>query len=497
MREHEVPTHVQAEDKVLLGFTFPQVVAVMAVFALSYGAYRYAPVGPSEVRMALAVLFGLVGVAMIVGKIGGRRLPLVAADLLKYRLGARRYAGQIAQLVRSEPPAPAQPVRSGPGPLSLMAKRVGCGLGRLRKNRKRRKGKERRNGRMRWFGKRRGKNGGNQQSRDHRAETLETRRRKPRMGWLPVVALTVLMAAVVAVPQSALADGHEDGGWSSDEIEFQPPEPVPGRRIFVEGLTVSGDRAAVTLRAATALDIRVRAYGGPEGSWLRFWGSASLDEGERINYSLPLNGPKPSFTVSWEDTLGQAGALTVKHEQIPYPLPVVEGELCDLCMTSLGWTPREVSGVITSECAVVVEERVELQMVAGHASVTETSLMDAQVTAVTGTVAAATGASHTSVAFVPNGETRFQLGVPVGAAIHAVSVDVSLEASLRIPIPPLTQLTHHPERVEQVTKTVYLHRPGDSDSDSETAMVTCEDGATASATATASAYVPSATMPSR
>ena len=484
MREHEVPTHVQAEDKVLLGFTFPQVVAVMAVFALSYGAYRYAPVGPSEVRMALAVLFGLVGV----GKIGGRRLPLVAADLLKYRLGARRYAGPVAQLVRTERPAPAQPVRSGPGPLSLMAKRVGRGLGRLRK------GKERRNGRMRWFRKRRGKNGGNQQSRDHRAETLETRRRKPRMGWLPVVALAVLMAAVVAVPQSALADGHEDGGWSSDEIEFQPPEPVPGRRIFVEVLTVSGDRAAVTFRAATALDIRVRAYGGPEGSWLRFWGSASLDEGERIDYSLPLNGPKPSFTVSWEDTLGQAGALTVKHEQIPYPLPEVEGELCDLRMTSLGWTPREVSGVITSECAAVVEERVELQMVAGHASVTETSLMDAQVTAVTGTVAAATGASHTSVAFVPNGETRFQLGVPVGAAIHTVTVDVSLEASLRIPIPPLTQLTHHPERVEQVTRTVHLHRPGDSDSDNETATATCEDGATASATATAYAYVPSATI---
>ena len=54
---------------------------------------------------------------MVVGKIGGRRLPLVAADLLKYRLGARLYAGQIAQLVReAEPPAPAQPVKSGPGP---------------------------------------------------------------------------------------------------------------------------------------------------------------------------------------------------------------------------------------------------------------------------------------------------------------------------------------------------------------------------------------------
>ena len=497
MREHEVPTHVQAEDRVLLGLTFPQIVAVTAVCAISYGAYRYAPVGPSEVRMALAVVFGLFGVAMVVGKIGGRRLPLVAADLLKYRLGARVYAGQVSQLVRAEPPAPAQPVKSGPGPLSLMAKRAGRGLGRLRKKRKTRKNKERRNGRMRWFGKRRGKDGRNSHGQDHRAETLETRRRKPRMGWIPVVALAVLMAAVVTVPQSALADDHEP--WR-DEIDFEVTEPVEGRRIFVEGLTVSGDRAAVTLRAANALDIRVRAFGGPQGTWLRFWGSASLAEGESIDYSLPLNGPAPSFTVSWEDTLGQAGALTVEPEQIPYPLPVIEGELCDLRMASLGWTPGAVSGVIESECVTHTEHPVELQMVAGHASVTETSLMDAQVTAVTGTVAAATGASHTNVAFVPGGETRFRLAVPTGEAIHAVSVDVSLEASLSIPIPPLTMLTHHPERVEQVTRTVHLHRPGDSDSDSQTVTVTCDDGTessaatTSSATATAYAYVPSATI---
>ena len=489
MREHEVPTHVQAEDRVLLGFTFPQVVAVVAVCALSYGAYRYAPVGPSEARMALAVVFGLVGVAMVVGKIGGRRLPLVAADLLKYRLGARLYAGQIAQLVRAEPPAPAQPVRSGPGPLSLMAKRVGRGLGRLRKKGKTRKNKERRNGRMRWFGKRRGKDGGRGQRHDHRAETLETRNRKPRVGWIPVVALAVLMAAVVAVPQSALADDH----WR-DEIDFEVEEPVPGRRIFVEALTVSGDRAAVTLRAATALDIRVRAFGGPEGSWLRFWGSATLAQGERIDYSLPLHGPAPSFTVSWEDTLGQAGALTFEEAQLPFPLPVVEGELCDLRVTSLGWTPGAVSGVVESECVTRIEHPVELQTVAGYESVTETALMDAQVTAITGTVSAATGASRESVLFVPDGETRFTLPVGDGADIHAVSVDVSLEASLRIPIPPLTVLTHHPERTEQVTRTVHLHRPGDSDSDSETATATCEDGATATATATAYAYVPSATI---
>ena len=491
MKEHEVPTHVQAEDRVLLGFTFPQIVAVTAVCALSYGAYRYAPVGPSEVRMAIAVVFGLVGIAMVVGKIGGRRLPLVAADLLKYRLGAQRYAGPVAQLVRAEPPAPPQPVKSGPGPLSLMAKRAGRSLGRLRKKGKTRKNKERRNGRMRWFGKRRGKDAGNGRGQGHKAETLQSRRRKPRMGWIPVVALAVLMAAVTAVPQSALADDHEP--WR-DEIDFELTEPVEGRRIFVEGLTVSGDRAAITLRAATALDIRVRAFGGPQGTWLRFWDSATLAEGERIDYSLPLHGPVPSFTVSWEDTLGQAGALTVEREHIPYPLPAIDGELCDLRMTSLGWTPGAVSGVIESECVTSIEHPVELQMVAGHQSVTETALMDAEVTAITGTLSAAIGASHESESFVPNGETSFQLGVPAGEAIHAVSVDVSLEASLRIPIPPLTVLTHHPERTEQVTRTVNLYRPGDSDYDSETVTVTHEDGATESATATAYAYVPSATI---
>ena len=491
MREHEVPTHVQAEDKVLLGFTFPQIVAVTAVCAISYGAYRYAPVGPSEVRMALAVVLGLVGVAMVVGKIGGRRLPLVAADLLKYRLGARVYAGPVAQLVRAETPAPPHPVKSGPGPLSLMAKRAGRGLGRLRKNRKTRKNKERRNGRMRWFGKRRGKDAGNRSGQGHKAETLQSRRRKPRMGWIPVVALAVLMAAVVAVPESALADDHEP--WRN-EIDFEVTEPVPGRRIFVEALTVSGDRAAVTFGAATALDIRVRAFGGPEGTWLRFWGSASLAEGERVDYSLPLHGPVPSFTVSWEDTLGQAGALTFEEAQLPFPLPVVEGELCDLRVTSLGWTPGAVNGVVESECVTGIEHPVELQTVAGHESVTQTALMDAEVTSITGTLLAATGASTARVPFVPNGETSFRLRVPAGEAIYAVSVDVSLEASLRIPIPPLTVLTHHPERTEQVTRTVHLHRPGDSDSDSETATATCEDGATASATATAYAYVPSATI---
>ncbi len=127
MREHEVPTHVQAEDKVLLWFTFPQIVAVVAVCALAYGAYHYLPFGPMEVRLAVGVLIGIVGIALTVGKVGGRGLRLVAADLLKFNLGARRYAGSPAQLALSEPPAAPE---AKPDPLRLLAKKAAGGLGK-------------------------------------------------------------------------------------------------------------------------------------------------------------------------------------------------------------------------------------------------------------------------------------------------------------------------------------------------------------------------------
>ncbi len=478
MREHEVPTHVQAEDRVLLWFTFPQIVAVVAVCALSYGAYRYAPVGPSEVRMGIAVLFGLMGIAVVVGKIGGRRLPLVAADLLKYRLGARVYAGPVSQLVRPEPPAPAQPVKDGPGPLRLMARRAGKTLKRLRRRKKRERNGERKPFRPHcWFGKRRRKAG--RDSRGHGPK-----------GWIVVMAV-VALAAAATVPQTALADGHEP--WR-EEIDFEITEPVEGRRIYVEGLAVSGDRAAVTLRAATDLEIRVRAFGGSQGTALRFWGSASLTEGESIDYSLPLHGPVPSFTISWEDTLGQAGALTWEEAQRPFPLPVVEGELCNVALTSLGWTAGAVSGVIESECVTRIEHPVELQSVAGHQSVTVTALMEAEISAITGSLSATAEASTASVSFIPDGETSFRLAVPTGEAIHAVSGDVSLEATLSIPIPPLTTLTHVPERTEKRTETVSLYRPGTTQTVSETVTLTNDDGTTTEHTVSATLSVPGETV---
>ena len=252
MRAHEVPTHVGAEDKVLLWFTFPQIVAMIATCALAYGAYRMAPIGPSEVRLGIAVILGLLGLAAIVGKVGGRSLPLVTADLPRYALGPRRYAGTPGQLVRSEPPAP---IETKPGPLSLMVKKAGRGL---RKPRRLNKSKERRKGRRPfrphgWFGKRRRAKESESTSGNRATQQETSQRPKRRKARRTVLGIVAVAALALAIPQVALADGH----WGFD---FEPPEPVPGRRLFVEGLSVSGDRAEVTLRAATSVSTGRQAW---------------------------------------------------------------------------------------------------------------------------------------------------------------------------------------------------------------------------------------------
>ena len=190
MREHEVPTHVQAEDRVLLWFTFPQIVAITAVCALAYGAFRYAPVGPSQVRMALAVVVGLAGIAAVVGQIGGRRLPLVIADLLRFWLGPRVYTGTPAQLLRSEPPAPAP---NSPGPLTLLARRARRRIRRLRRGRERRNGRRRlsipgRTGRLAGWKKR-------LKDAVRRRAARENRRRKRWFAVLTVASLALLVLA--------------------------------------------------------------------------------------------------------------------------------------------------------------------------------------------------------------------------------------------------------------------------------------------------------------
>ena len=280
MREHEVPTHVQAEDKALLWFTFPQIVAVVATCAVAYGVYRYFPFGPSGLKLGIAILLGITGIAMTVGKVGGRGLPLVAADLLKFNLGARRYAGCPAELAISEPPP--QP-EAKPDPLRLLAKKAAGKVGNAVKAARQ---KGRRPFRPHsWFGKgRRRRDAGDQQFRPQ--ESKQEKPPRPARGrlWGRFLSLAALgLLAVVLLPGSALADDPDDNpygdAWRLGEIYFEPPDPVPGRRVYVERLSVSGDTAAVTLRAAHDLDLKGRVFGGRTGRTLKMGFNTSLAAG--------------------------------------------------------------------------------------------------------------------------------------------------------------------------------------------------------------------------
>ena len=455
MREHEVPTHVQAEDKVLLWFTFPQIVAVVAVCAVAYGAYHYLPFGPMAVRLAVGLLIGIVGIAMIVGKIGGRGLPLVAADLLKFNLGARRYTGSPAQLALSEPPAAPE---AKPDPLRLLAKKAAGGLGRAVRAARR---KERAPFRPHsWFGKRRP--GGSQGAKGNRPAVNEAREKKPPhqvrgRPWYKLLAVAAVLAVAVAViPATATASDpdDEDPGWRLDEIYFVPPDPVPGRRIYVERLAVSGDTAAVTLRAAHDLELRVRVYGGRTGRTLKMGAKSTFRSGEARSYNLTLDGPLPSFTFSWADALGRSGAVSLKSRQIPYPLPQAGGGLCDLEVTSLEWTPGTISGVIASECIADTRQEVALPVYGGHFSQTAPALLDASVTGIMGTLNVSDGTHRTSASFVAGGEIRFTLPVANRRAVHELEITADLTATLNVPLPPVLQTTHHPARTDVYTRRV-------------------------------------------
>ncbi len=446
MREHEVPTHVQAEDKALLWFTFPQIVAVVATCAVAYGVYRYFPFGPSGLKLGLAILLGVVGIAMTVGKVGGRGLPLVCADLLKFNLGARRYAGSPAELTVGEPPP--QP-EARPDPLRLLAKKAVSGVGKAVKA-------ARRNGRRpfrphSWFGKgRRRKDPGNQQPRPQ-----ESNHRKPWGRFLAVAALGLL--AAVMLPGSVLADDPDEGygdAWRLDEIYFQPPDPVPGRRVYIERLAVSGDTASVTLRAAHDLDLKGRVFGGRTGRTLKMGVNSTFTKGQARTYNLTLDGPSPSFTFSWQDALGRSGAASLKSRQIPYPLPQTDGEVCDLEVTSIEWTPGKITGVIASECITETRHEEDLPVYAGHFSQNVPALLDATVTGIAGTVTVGWGGHSTTAPFVANGNTAFTLPVADRRATNDLEITAELTATLNVPRPPMLQTVHHPARTDVHTRRV-------------------------------------------
>ncbi len=475
MQAHEVPTHVQAEDRVLGWFTFPQVVGLIAIGALAYGLYRYAPIPWPEVRIALAAVFALVGIAGVVGRIGGRRLPLVAADLLQYRLGGRCYAGTPAELLRSEP----LPESENPGLARQVTEKTRRRIRRLRALRRlhgKRRKREHRNGR-----------------RSPRLQRWLRNRRKPRdrgngghaAMWriaLPVAAAGLLaVAAVAASPEPTPGPGTPYPQTSPErwrnEIDFDPLAPVPGRRLYVEKFAVFEEKATVTLRAATEVDLNVQAFGGPRGKDILFYSGARVGAGETIVYTLPLTGESPSFTFAWVDGSGQAGAVSLDGEQLPHPLPVAEGELCDVRVTQLRWSPGALTGRLEAdECVQSVEHPIDLVLVTGHVHVAGALMMKTRVTGVYGSVTLSSGDSSTTVELRPPDSAAFRLPVPTGRRLHELTVEAVLEASLRGNAPPLVNLELVPEKEEEYHVPVEVLRPGTSKVVSESAAVYHDDG---------------------
>ena len=534
MDEHEVPTHVQAEDRVLLWFTFPQIVALTAVAALSYGVYQVAPFGPEAVRIGLGLVIALVGVALVVGKVGGRRLPAVAADLLRFGFGARRFSGPPSQLVRAEPPAAARAGAKtevedgGPGRFPLLAAQaepeptaearvdraagpLGRGarkLARLKPSKRPRTRDERMPLRPRnWFRKRDRKrepkpnyDEARQALARSRAEPEARERREHRFTrWSPFLGGAAALAVVASItlcspPPLAVAEEGDEETWSSDEIEFDPPPLIPGRRLYIERLSVTPSAATVVVRAAANLEVEARAFGGPDGRQPRFQRENTLGAGGRSSYLAPLDGPVPSFTFAWRDEHGQAGAVSLAGDQLPYPLPEVAGELCDLRLVRLSWREGTIEGSVRSDCRAGLDEPVELETASGHARLSHTALLPAEVTRITGALMVSANGRQASVPFVAGAETLFSLALGASRDILAVEITAALSAELRIALPPLVQLTHRPYRLERRTETVSVVRPGTSQTVSETVSWTDDEGNVSSQTVSATLSIPSATV---
>ena len=146
--------------------------------------------------------------------------------------------------------------------------------------------------------------------------------------------------------------------------------------------------------------------------------------------------------------------MSLKSDQIPYPLPQADGGLCDLAMTSLEWTPGTITGAIASECIAETRQEETLPVYGGHFSQTAPALLDATVTLITGRVDVEAGSHRTTASFVAGGETRFTLPVPNEKATHGLEITADLTATLNVPLPPMLQTTHHPARTDVYTRRV-------------------------------------------
>ena len=355
MQAHDVPTHLQAEDRVLLGLTFPQIVAGMAVLGLAYGVWQRAAFLPEgHWRIAAAVTFAILGLAGIVVCPGGRALPAVVLDLLRFALTPKRYGGGIAGL-----------------PFRLLS-----------------------------F----------------------------------TLAVSVVLASVA--PSAAV-------------MAAAPPEDA--QRLFIESWTVRGNRAELSVRAATSLTVQVRAQTEDGGESFR--ARDVLYRGERQTYSVPLRESHRAIAISWNDALGNAGLRVLDRRSFPFPIAPLETKDCTVSVTEIGWKEGQVAGRISGTCESEAEEEVEAVVLTDPddptKSVEQRLLLDATVQEVTGSLRLAASGPETNASrqmdFVRDGEMAFSLSVPLRSGVYDASLRADLISTHVIPLPARVDLTHREE----------------------------------------------------
>ena len=379
MQAHDVPTHLQAEDRVLLGLTFPQIVAAMAVLGLAYGVWQRAAFLPEgHWRIAAAVTFAILGLAAVVVRPGGRALPAVVLDLLRFALTPKRYGGGIAGLL--QPPV----VESRP-------------------KAKRRK------------------------------------KRRLRVG-LPFRLLSFTLAVSVVLASVAP---------SAAVMAASPPEDA--QRLFIESWTVRGNRAELSVRAATSLTVQLIAQ--TEDGLEAFRARDVLYRGERQTYSVPLKESHRAIAISWNDALGNAGLRVLDRRSFPFPIAPLETSDCTVVLEEIGWKEGEVAGRISGACEAEAEEVVEAVVLTDPddptKSVEQRLLLDATVEEVTGSLRLAASGPETNASrqmdFVRDGEMDFSIPVPLRSGVYDASLRADLLSTHVIPLPARVDLTHHEE----------------------------------------------------
>ena len=90
LRHHEIPTHLNVEDRAFFGLSVRQFTDLIAGLAGTYSLWNTWPDLPVGLRISLAVLSLLVTAVMSLAKPGGRRVEQWLFVLLHFLLTPRR-----------------------------------------------------------------------------------------------------------------------------------------------------------------------------------------------------------------------------------------------------------------------------------------------------------------------------------------------------------------------------------------------------------------------